>query len=92
MCYIHFSSKIGFSSLVLGIADRLSVRKKEFKVDMINEFESVCCCLRRFRSRIAWADCTVDTSILHVIVINADASSLSLLHTLTSAMSIIFAC
>lgn len=59
---------------------------------MINEVESACCYLRRFRSSIAWVDYTVDTSILHVIVINADSSSLSLLHTLTSAMGVIFAC
>lgn len=59
---------------------------------MINELESACCYLRRFRSSIAWVDYTVDTSILHAIVINADSSSLSLLLTLTSAMGIIFAC
>lgn len=61
-------------------------------MDVINEVESACCYLRRFRSSIAWVDYTVDTSILHVIVINADSSSLSLLHTLTSAMGVIFAC
>lgn len=61
-------------------------------MNMINELESPLCCFRSFSSSIAWADYTVDTNILHVIVINADASSLSLLHMLTSAMSIIFAC
>lgn len=60
-------------------------------MDMINKFGSPWCCLRRFRSSIAWVDYTVDTGILHVIVINADAPSLSVLHTLTSAVSITFA-